>query len=479
MGAAVNSLYVSRFLNLYETDNNQMILFHGVSGNLDAVSDGVGKLLQRRQAARAPLAIQDLSSGDLDYLRSRGHLTELSPRTEKKEFIAYAESLNAKNQSRKPPSFMMILSYDCNLACPYCFQSSRRQDAPPESRNMMTPDQVDQFFEYTIPKILGDRPLEYGLILFGGEPLTHKTAPIVERILQFTQKHKVSPQIVTNGVLINDYLDFFGEGPGLIGGVQLTLDGPPQQHNRLRGASGVGTFEHILGNIKILLEKDVKVHIRVNVDENSINDLKSLEEVLYQEKILEHENVDIACVALSHPNDSTANYHWERSLSRWSLSQKMRQMDLSPGIMSPLIAVRNELINILLHGEKKHLTQTTYCMQNQPDSFVVDNFGTLYGCYKEAGATERSIGNINKDGDPVFNERYLQNQSRTITKISECSSCSIALLCGGGCPVAAEGVDGSIFSPHCNSLHELVRQSVIELWERKQKESGDFQELSV
>ena len=51
-----------------------------------------------------------------------------------------------------------------------------------------------------------------------------------------------------------------------------------------------------------------------------------------------------------------------------------------------------------------------------------------------------------------------------------CRSCSVALTCGGGCPLQAEIANGTIFSNHCDSHKELVAKSIIAFVEKKTDE---------
>ena len=92
----------------------------------------------------------------------------------------------------------------------------------------------------------------------------------------------------------------------------------------------------------------------------------------------------------------------------------------------------------------------------------------MYGCYEEAGYTNKRIGVVTNEGLVDFvDNRYDTYQSRNVASHEPCRSCSVALTCGGGCPLQAEIANGTIFSNHCDSHKELVAKSIIAFVEKK------------
>jgi MoaA/NifB/PqqE/SkfB family radical SAM enzyme len=63
------------------------------------------------------------------------------------------------------------------------------------------------------------------------------------------------------------------EGPAGIARLQITLDGPPREHDKRRVyADGAGSYERIAANIAMALELGVAVSVRLNVDRNNMGD---------------------------------------------------------------------------------------------------------------------------------------------------------------------------------------------------------------
>ena len=102
---------------------------------------------------------------------------------------------------------------------------------------------------------------------------------------------------------------------------------------------------------------------------------------------------------------------------------------------------------------------------------MFDPYGDVYGCYDEAGYTNKRIGVVTNEGLLDFvDNRYNTCQSRNVASHEPCRSCSVALTCGGGCPLQAEIANGTIFSNHCDSHKELVAKSIIAFVEEKTEE---------
>jgi len=94
--------------------------------------------------------------------------------------------------------------------------------------------------------------------LFGGEPLLKRTKEMVLRTLDFAGKQKIKVSIITNGVMVKEFIDDLSKFKDTIEMLQITLDGPDFIHNRRRKFySGKGSFKSIEEGINLLLEKSI------------------------------------------------------------------------------------------------------------------------------------------------------------------------------------------------------------------------------
>lgn len=103
------------------------------------------------------------------------------------------------------------------------------------------------------------------------------------RILDICKNKNVeyTSSIITNGYFIDENIAAeFNELH--IYGTQITIDGPPSIHNSRRKLrnSEEDTFSVIIKNIKILVNKDISVNIRINIDRTNIFSIEELIKIL-------------------------------------------------------------------------------------------------------------------------------------------------------------------------------------------------------
>lgn len=118
----------------------------------------------------------------------------------------------------------LLLTPDCNQKCKYCFQET---DYRRQGRASASEEVIDAFVEYCVGA--GAHHVE----IFGGEPLLCKGA--FERAVRAIRRESPDMGIglVTNGTLIDERIMSLLEAEPV--SVLLSLDGPKQRHDALRG----------------------------------------------------------------------------------------------------------------------------------------------------------------------------------------------------------------------------------------------------
>jgi hypothetical protein len=113
---------VSDYFNRVDVGDGTSLLFSGSTLCVDRVPTAWA----RRLAAGADPSFLPLP--DREHLLKRGHLTRLSPRHEREAFRRQVRRLlsweRRCSRSRQRATLSFILTYDCNLACRYCYQRS-------------------------------------------------------------------------------------------------------------------------------------------------------------------------------------------------------------------------------------------------------------------------------------------------------------------------------------------------------------------
>lgn len=186
------------------------------------------------------------------------------------DYLKYKYYLHLFDRSILEIIFMPTLS--CNFKCVYCKQV----------------EQNVNFSKETIEKILKfvNREVKtknkFRAVWFGGEPLLAKKDLIrmSEEFITMCDKHHCEYQglLATNGSLLDK--DFILKLNDLkIKSIQITIDGPPGEHNKLRPfANGRPSFDTIANNIEqfVELNKTCYLTLRVNVSDNNYHRIPEL-----------------------------------------------------------------------------------------------------------------------------------------------------------------------------------------------------------
>lgn len=448
---------VSRYLNIINLDGGEAdILFNGVNGCLDEIPRELGDILSSRDQAR----INGLSRSNLDFLAKRGHITVLTPDTELERFREFTAGLHNHHASKLSSGGLILLaSYNCNLACKYCFQNEHRPD---KSGAIMPLRLVDDIFEKHLPTLLPgiENPC---LSIYGGEPFLPANESVMRLALEHAKKLPgMSVVAVTNGTTVDVMQDIFGPGPGKVNKVQISFDGGRHQHDKSRvSAKGLPTFDKILKNIRLLLDLDTRVDIRINVDKTKIATLPELLKELKVRNIAGDSRVDIYAYPL---HGSIAGENNTDFIGLGEVSREINELDLEIECPSTLRTTDIRRLFGLAHGTG--LTRTAYCMQTYQHYLIVDPFGDLYACSEEAGYPEFRVGHIGEAGVEFFPLRDVY-KTRHISNLPDCLACSVALACGGQCGVKCRSKTGDLFQTHCDDMKNVILNAIKLSYERR------------
>ncbi len=148
----------------------------------------------------------------------------------------------------------------CNFKCWYCYEThvqGSKMDVPIINR-------VLRFIENEKKE---NPELQYfNISFFGGEPLIYyrqAVMPLLEGVKRIFEGSEINfgSSFTTNGYLIDqEKIDFLKNHN--VFGMQITLDGNKEFHNKVRYVSkNKGSYEKIISNIKLLARNDMEVTI--------------------------------------------------------------------------------------------------------------------------------------------------------------------------------------------------------------------------
>ncbi len=428
-------------------DNDHVLLIHGYTGAYDLVLRQVAdylKALSKAQTKRQRFGkVAPPSENTINILTRRGYLTQMTIEEEQEYFTQLVNIIHKKHLSR-PPSFIIVPNYDCNLRCPYCYQSYMRDNSQYKYLiHRMSTEMIDHIFlamdkleerhlsnfeDSSIPREIG---------FYGGEPLLKDNKSVIQYIVQKAHNQDVNTSFwaVTNGTNLKYYEDVLG--PNQISTLQITLDGPPQVHDMRRFyPNGEGSFEQIASNISLALKKGVVIRLRVNVDKTNIDHLQKLAKEITQRGWDQYSNFSAYSATVDAINSTTnpkfglSSGELERSIM--NLRKEYPEMQV---IDYPHHGLMNQVRSIFNNKTFPNF-RSSYCKAHT-GMYIFDSFGDIYSCWEHAGDKRFRIGYISQDKNLKFSPLLKMWQNRTVVVNPQCKRCPYALYCGGGCAVKA------------------------------------------
>ncbi|MFC3885578.1 radical SAM protein [Bacillus songklensis] len=457
-------------------NDNHYILMHGFTGAVDKVSYSLGQYLVERRGTNCQPEdeiIRSLSQETLSHLESRGYLTNMDKNEERSVMIRIASTLHENDLRTSPAGFMLIPTFTCNLRCPYCFQSHEMHAGRKEFATVMTRERVDQAFAAmdqfagpgSVATALGlindslDSPLETikmpksPITLFGGEPLSSVSLPIIPYIVEQANLRGRTLSAVTNGVELDKFVDLLG--PGLIEELQITLDGLAELHDKRRvGPKFRRTFETIVTNIETALQRGARVSVRLNIDTTNIADISGLNEYFTRLGWNEEPGFSAYAAVVFSAYKRPENIS-QADLVRLTTNLKDTE---DSHIESYEQWARNTLISCL-SGDGYPFKRVTHCAA-ETGLLIFDPLGDVYTCWEETGQRERRIATYGKQGLQFIDKTAGQWLSRFPGAIEQCSECPYALIHTAGCASHARSISGTIFASACESFQEFFPQTL-------------------
>jgi uncharacterized protein len=258
---------------------------------------------------------------------------------------------------------------------------------------------------------------------FGGEPMLALDVMenLTSRFRVLSQKFgfKYCASIVSNGYLLNrknaERLKNLG-----IRDVQITLDGPPEIHNKRRPLlNGKGTFNRIVKNLKEIYDL-LEVTIRVNVDKSNLNETMKLLDCLEQEGLKRKLMVYFGHV--------------------WGYTEVCADITTSCFDREEFGKIEAHLQWILYKrgfiGGKYPSVKRGFCTADSASGMVISPKGKVFKCWNDFGCKEDEV--VVYDLLNGSNVKMQENMSRWMNwdpfSKKDCVQCSLLPICMGGCP---------------------------------------------
>ena len=329
-----------------------------------------------------------------------------------------------------------------NFRCPYCFEKDIQKDG-----TAFTKEMVDKAYQAILQIAPDERLRSNSITLYGGEPLLKRNKNIISYIIEQGKKMGFKFSAISNGYDLKYYEDLLS--PEDINFIQITIDGIRERHNQRRiHYQGYPTFDTIVENIGIALNKGVSITVRVNADRNNIEDLEGLQTIFCDLGYTENPLFSINSALLRNYSDSTENtyqYFSQKDFIEWHKKHGLESTCQDYGVYRKIHAA--------IKQGKPLSFRSTFCSA-QTGGFVFDPFGRIYTCWETVNQKEHCIGNYSLNNDIVWNEQIEERWRKTyLLENPICAGCKYALLCGGGCPAQ------NLQKHRCTHMEDIVHNA--------------------
>ncbi len=436
----------SRFNIQTTTQDGSLIVWNSYKGSISVFPAEqrakVRSLLTRR-------GVEARAEGLVGYLQKRGFLVKEGA----DEYRNFQHRFGRQHYRTDHLELMLLSSEDCNFRCEYCYEKFVRGTMQPWVRSS-----IKKFVE---SRVGGLRSLS--IAWFGGEPLYGFEAvadlgPFFQRVAA-EQKISFKSGITTNGYLLT---------PGAVDKLfdwkirnfQVTIDGAPEDHDRLRHTrTGQGSFSKILENLKSLRARRDKfrMNIRVNFDPESQSRLEGFIELLGKEF-----------------GDDPRFRVLLRPVGRWGGSNDKNLEVCGVEEKDEVIAKLTEQTRKNGLGNFDDLRVTgrfgsLACYAARPNHFIIGADGKVMKCTVALDTKEANIvGRITADGELDMDEEKLAFWTEPVfTGNSKCQKCVILPVCQSlACPY--EKLQGAEVA--CPPLRKNFKRRLI--WTKRASEKN-------
>lgn len=420
--------------------DGRLILWNTYTGKISLFKasqrEMVQKLLERRGIEAKP-------EGMIKYLFERGYLVKEGT----DEYRRIQLEFGKHHYRTDRLELILLASEDCNFRCEYCYEDFARGTMRPNVRNG-----IKKLVEKKLPTL---RALSAGW--FGGEPLYGFQA--IEDLAPFfaetAEKHSLqyNSSMTTNGYLLTPEIatKLFS---WKIKKFQITLDGPPAQHDCSRPTrDGAGTFARIFENLKALHQRseDFIVDLRVNFDRTNYPHLTELFSLLEQE-LSGDPRFGMRFRAVGQwggPNDENLDVCGTDE-------SRQLQAELRAEARRRGLKVSEDIRNVRVGSQ--------VCYAARPYNFIIGASGKLMKCTIDLDKNDRNVvGHLKEDGDLVLDQDKLALWTEpAFEQDKKCHKCVVLPACQGTfCPLIRIETNQS----PCTPIRRTLKSDLLEILE--------------
>jgi uncharacterized protein len=446
-------MYLTKYLIKHQLDRRHTVLVNTLSGAIDIVTPSELNEIELIDKGTPPSNMKLLNK-----LVKRGYF--FCSQNEEQELFHRLRNLVLKIEEEERVIITICPTYSCNFKCSYCYEGNLTRSAiEPLTTSSIILRSIMEIETYLREhKSLKIKP---DLAFIGGEPLLGSTKKDVIEIFNACAAEGYKFRVVTNGFLLDLFLEDLVKHLDAIKFVQVTLDGPERIHNGRRPLiSSKGTFSRITDNIQMALDVGIPIRLRTNIDSKNISYIPELAEYITNKGWNAYPKFK---AYLAPVEDSTClgieNIMREDLLLESWLEIKTNER-LQEGLTvfddSKLFGVTDALEAAISSRRRRVLPRFKYCAATKGKMFVFGADGYIYLCLRGVGDLRASVGKFYPSFE-IYDEKINLWLTRDIENIN-CTACSaVATLQGGGCAIEALRRTGDLHGCSCGDAPIVVK----------------------
>lgn len=229
----------------------------------------------------------------------------------------------------------------------------------------------------------------------------------MEKILEFGHKNNIQVAIITNGVNLIEYKELLEKYKDIIS-LQITLDGCKEIHDKRRIRSdGNGTFEEIVKNVNGIINLNIPLNIRINIDKENMHILNVLKVSLSEHNWIENKNIKIYGSPVIDFDNSMLTSLTEGEFLEFILQENLygQKDSLLDFIVSPIISFIMAFFNNNINPKP---WKTNYCEATSGKELCFSPEGEIDTCIANIGKNKFSVGEFNEK-EVILKESSMKN----------------------------------------------------------------------
>ena len=401
--------------NFFVENSDRRAIYNLVSNEFFDVNENLFAFLKESHANNKSFDCSPFDNELLDNLIGSGIIVG----SDENELDLLSYCYNKDKYDDKFISLILYPTLKCNFDCHYCYEKQKNVSMSRENMDILKNYliNISKSKEFIATRWSGGEPL------LKWKEIYNMSRDIINACNENGCNYFSS--IVTNGSLLTE--EIIGQMiEARIGSIQITLDGPPSIHDKVRYLKGgEGSFYKVLKSIE-LASKHLKIILRLNVDKRNFESMEELFKILSNSNI-NKKNVRLFCKPVLC---SVARTPEEPVFSQFEFYE----------VEKKLLQIANEYkLTYSFHWGIKG--RNTRCLYHSISAFLVDPSLKLYRCpiYIGGEDTNKIVGHIGEEGLKITNRReYLKSLTYSPFEIEECKTCKVLPSCYGKCPVMWE-----------------------------------------